>query len=151
MAKHKPAEDTGELEEQTFLALLRAAEALDDQLAEVLRDHDLSTVQYHVLRLLRSAGPHGLNCGDIRDGLVTRTADLTRLLDRLVRAGLVFRGRSAADRRQVQVRISDAGLGLLAGLDGSVAAFHHQVLGALGSRRLRRLGRYLRRLTDASA
>ncbi len=151
MAKHKPAEDPGVLEEQTFVALLRAAEALDDRLAEVLRGHDLSTVQYHVLRLLRGAGPDGLNCGDIRDGLVTRTADLTRLLDRLVRAGLVFRGRASADRRQVQVRISDAGLELLAGLDASVAAFHHQVLGSLRSRRLRRLARYLRRITDQPA
>jgi len=65
-----------------------------------------------VLRILRGAGEAGLPCGEIGARLVTHDPDITRLIDKLERRGLVARARDAADRRMVMVRLTAAGAAL---------------------------------------
>jgi DNA-binding MarR family transcriptional regulator len=127
------------LEEEAFLNLLRTANALNQGLATVLKSADLTTAQYNVLRILRGAGPGGLPSGEVGERMVTRDPDVTRLLDRLERRGLVERCRDAGDRRVVRARITEAGLGALAPLDDCVADIHLRQLSHLGEARLREL------------
>jgi hypothetical protein len=65
--------------------------------------------------------------------MITRDPDVTRLIDRLVRAGLAQRARAASDRRVVEVGITEAGLDVLSRLDHDTAG---DLLGGLGSERL---------------
>jgi DNA-binding MarR family transcriptional regulator len=90
----------GGIEHQVYLALQRAAADLTQQAAVVLRPFGLSGAQYNVLRILRGAGPEGLACGEIAERLLTRDPDMTRLLDRMQRQGLVTRERDSNDRRE---------------------------------------------------
>ena len=145
---HKPAEKErpGAVEEATYVALVRAVEQLTAGVAEVLKPAGLTPQQYNVLRILRGAGETGLTCGQIKDRLLTRDSDLTRLLDRLEKAGLVKRRRAEADRRAVVTHLAPAGLVLLASLDEPVRELHRRALGHLGEKRLRRLSGYLERL-----
>jgi DNA-binding MarR family transcriptional regulator len=108
------------LEEEVGLALMRTADRLTAGTAEVLRVEDLSQSQYNILRILRGAGGEGLPCGEISARMVRRDPDLTRLLDRLERRGLVSRTRGTADRRVVFAAITAAGLQVLERLDGPV-------------------------------
>ena len=71
--------------------------------------------------------------------MITRDPDVTRLLDRLEKRGLVARCRETKDRRTVMVRITPEGLKVVARLDGPVQAGHRQQLGHLGQERLRAL------------
>jgi len=103
-------------------------------LAEVLKTADLSATQYNVLRILRGAVPDGLACGEISERMVTRDPDITRLLDRLEKRGLVARSREKADRRVVTARIADAGLELLKKLDETVTRMHKTQLGHLDTK-----------------
>ena len=123
-------------EETVFLELLRTTDKLSRGVAHVLKSEDLSPTQYNVLRILRGA-PEGLPCGEIANRMITRDPDVTRLLDRLEKRGLISRCREVEDRRTVMARISAEGLKLLGRLDEPVIAAHRNQLGHLGRERLR--------------
>lgn len=127
------------LEEVVFVSLLRAADLLSQNVAELLKPHGLSPAQYNVLRILRGAGEAGLPCGEIGARLIARDPDVTRLVDRMERRGLVSRARSRDDRRVVRVGATAAGLELLATLDGPILELHRRDLGEMGRERLRAL------------
>jgi DNA-binding MarR family transcriptional regulator len=114
-------------EEYVFLDLLRICDLLSRGLAEVLKTEDLSATQYNVLRILRGT-PEGLLCGDIASRMITRDPDVTRLLDRLEKRGLILRSRETRDRRMVMARMTPEGSGL-ARLTKPVQAVHHKQLG----------------------
>ncbi|MCU1304692.1 MAG: putative transcriptional regulator, MarR family [Candidatus Sulfotelmatobacter sp.] len=107
-------------------------------LITVLKTKDLSSTQYNVLRILRGAR-EGLPCGEIANRMITRDPDITRLLDRMEKRGLISRCREAKDRRMVMVSITPEGLKVLAHLDEPVQDAHRQQLGHLGRERLRAL------------
>ena len=121
-------------EEELFLNLLRTWDQLMRGLTEVLKPADLSPTQYNVLRILRGAGSEGLACGEISERMVTRDPDITRLLDRLEKRGLVVRSREKADRRVVTARIAPDGLELLKRLDEAVTRMHKAQLGHLDAK-----------------
>jgi DNA-binding MarR family transcriptional regulator len=124
--------------ESTMLELVRATDRLTRGPAAVLKSEDLSGAQYNVLRILRGA-PDGANCGEIGNRMITRDPDITRLLDRLEKRGLIQRNRESCDRRTVVVRITPEGLALLARLDEPVRQVHHEQLGHLSERQLKDL------------
>jgi DNA-binding MarR family transcriptional regulator len=125
-----------------FVEIQRTADWLARRPAQLLRQHRLSATQYNVLRILRGA-PEGLLCGEIAARMITREPDITRLLDRLEKRGLVGRCRQDVDRRRVLTRITPEGLNLLSGLDAAVCALHRRQLGHLGAKQLTELSRMI--------
>src|SRR5712672_3341312 len=125
-------------EEAAFLDLLRATDMLSRGLIQVLKAEDLSATQYNVLRILRGS-PGGLPCGEIAARMITRDPDVTRLLDRLEKRGLVSRCRETKDRRTVWTRITPEGLKVLARLDEPIQNAHRKQLGHLGPKGLQEL------------
>lgn len=125
-------------EETLFVDLVRTADALSRAPAQILKKHELSPAPYNVLRILRGS-PQGLLCGEIAERMITREPDITRLLDRLERRGLVSRCREDEDRRRVLVRITPAGLELLAELDQPIQDLHRRQLGHLTGKQLQDL------------
>jgi DNA-binding MarR family transcriptional regulator len=128
----------GSLEEDAFVSLQRTADLLVRAPEKVLRSADISPTQYNVLRILRGS-PDGLSCCEIANRMVTRDPDITRLLDRLEKRGLILRRRDKEDRRVVMARITPEGLRLLGDLDAPVLEAHRKQLGHLGRGRLRTL------------
>ena len=127
----------GSLEEEAFLNVQRTANVLSQSMAELLKEHDLTQTQYNVLRILRGAGKAGLTAGEIGERMITRDPDVTRLLDRLERRGLVERWRCTEDRRVVWTRITAEGAGAIAPLDAPVDEMHTKLLRHMGDDRLR--------------
>jgi len=132
----------GSQEESAFLELLRTCDRLTRRLALVLKKADLSPTQYNVMRILRGA-PEGLACGEIACRMITRDPDVTRLLDRLEKRGLIARCRESKDRRMVSTRITPEGLRALADLDQPIQDLHREQLGHLGRNRLAELSELL--------
>lgn len=129
-------------EEVAFLDLLRTCDLLSRGPAQVLKAEDLSSTQYNVLRILRGA-LDGLPCGEIANRMITRDPDITRLLDRLEKRGVISRCRETKDRRMVMARITASGLELLARLDEPVEEAHRRQMGHLGKDQLRALAELL--------
>jgi DNA-binding MarR family transcriptional regulator len=127
-------------EEEALLGLRIAASRVMAPWEKFLKaTAELTANQYNVLRILRGCAPARLPCSDIADRMITRDPDITRLVDRLARRGLVVRLRSRHDRRVVEVGITDKGQELLGGLDVHVERFPKAVLGHLGARKLQQL------------
>lgn len=129
----------GSVEEEAMLSIARTAAVLEHSAGEMLKQHGLTMTQYNALRILRGAGAEGLCRNEIRDRLISRVPDATRLLDRLEDTGLVTRSREGEDRRFVRSRITPAGLDFLARLDPEVAAMNRRLLGHLNQGQLRAL------------
>lgn len=136
------------IQQEAFLAILRAADALGAELEAVLKQSDLSATQYNVLRILRGAGDEGLPCGHIAERMITRDPDMTRLLDRLEKRGFIERSRDLSDRRVVRGRISAAGLRAVAALDEPVVELHRRQLHGLTRAEMNQLVELLRKTTE---
>lgn len=80
---------------------------------EVFEGADLTLTQYNVLRILNGAYPEGYCRSDVSRRMLDRAPDLTRLIDRLVKRGLVQRLKSPTDGRQSVARITPRGRNLL--------------------------------------
>ena len=128
----------GSREEEVLLGLRIAAARIMEPWEKFLKaTADLTPNQYNVLRILRGSHPTRLPCGDIGGRMIARDPDVTRLVDRLSRRGLVTRVRGRQDRRVVEVGITDKGQQILRSLDEHVARFPKAMLGRLGSQTAR--------------
>jgi MarR family 2-MHQ and catechol resistance regulon transcriptional repressor len=80
---------------------------------------DITAQQFNILRILRGSFPAPLSTLQIRDRMVEKMSDTSRLVDRLVTKGLVKKVTSETDRRLVDVFITEKGKKLLTRLDAS--------------------------------
>jgi len=126
-------------EQEAFLNIVRTAARLTDRLDPVLGVAGLSPAQYNVLRILQGAGAKGLCRNEIRDRMLTRMPDMTRLLDRMEEAGLVVRSRDEEDRRMVRTKLTPQSRRMLSSLAGPVAEEHRRSMGHLSATELRAL------------
>jgi DNA-binding MarR family transcriptional regulator len=131
-------------EQEILLGLRMAAARVVEPWARFLKTTaQLTTHQYNVLRILRGSHPARLACSDIGERMIERDPDITRLIDRLEKRGLVKRSRSRQDRRVVEVGMTDKGLVLVRGLDAHVQRLPKALLGRLGAERVRQLATLL--------
>jgi DNA-binding MarR family transcriptional regulator len=139
------------LEEEVLIALLRTADQVTRRGAEVMKPFDISPTQYNALRILRGGGEKGLPCREIGERMINHDPDITRLLDRLVKRGLVERRREEKDRRVITTRITAAGLELLKKMDRPVSDYPRELLGELGEQRLQSLLKALAAIREKTA
>jgi DNA-binding MarR family transcriptional regulator len=137
------------LEEEALLSIVRTSAVLMDEFERLLRPYGITATQYNVLRILRGSEPHGLSRNELRDRMLTRMPDVTRLLDRMEDAGSVQRVRGEEDRRLVTTRITPSALELLAKLDPIVAADQKRRFRGASERDLRSLIYLLATLRDS--
>ena len=126
-------------EQEAYLALLRTADALQSSVEAKLSEFGLTGTQYNALRILRGAGPEGLPCSEIGERMITRDPDVTRLLNRLEKRGLVTRVRAKADRRVIYGKITTAGLKLLREMDEPIEKHGREILKHVGQEKLQQL------------
>ncbi|HEX7978663.1 MAG TPA: MarR family transcriptional regulator [Gemmatimonadaceae bacterium] len=127
------------LQQEAYLSVVRTSTALTDAMEDLMKARGISATQYNVLRILRGSGAEGLCRNALRDRMLTRMPDMTRLLDRMEEAGLVVRVREGEDRRMVMTRITEQGRRLLDELDAPVMALHRKQMAGLTDAQLRSL------------
>lgn len=130
-------------QEEVNLNIQRTFGILMGPFNKLLKGHKLSSPLYNILRILRGAGRDGLPCSGIGDQMVTRVPDVTRLVDRLERAGLAQRNRSTEDRRVVTITITASGKKLVDKLDEPILDLHRKTLGHLTKKEMAELNRLL--------
>ena len=134
-------------EQEVLLGIRIAAARLTEPWEKFLKtEADLTTNQYNVLRILRGSHPIKLASGEIAERMISRDPDVTRLVDRLTRRGLVSRARGRQDRRVVEVGITEKGREILTHLDAHVERMPRAMMGHLGSKKLGQLRQLLEAL-----
>jgi DNA-binding MarR family transcriptional regulator len=114
------------LEEEVSLNLYRTVALLEEINAALFVSYGITAAQYNVLRILRGAGSTGLGRNEIRDRMVSRMPDVSRLLERMEQAGWINRERSTTDRRCIPTTLTTKGLELLEHIRDPLADLQHQ-------------------------
>lgn len=130
--------------QEALLNLMVATDHVRTRLDRLCAGHSITHGQYNVLRILRGVYPEGHPRGEIASRLLERAPDVTRLVDRLERQGLVGRDRSADDRRLSITRITRKGLRLLDKMSPQLEA----LFAGFGKRLTRRDARDLSRICE---
>ena len=151
LGKKRPFDEPGQ---ELFLSIIRTAATVDTPLANLLHNVGLSGATYNVLRILRGATlgdkpQTEVTCGHISKHLVSPVPDVTRLIDRLENLKFASRRRSTDDRRVVFVQITEAGLSVLATLDGPIIESHRQQFSHLSKAEIAELIRLLERARES--
>jgi DNA-binding MarR family transcriptional regulator len=114
--------------QEAAVSLLVAAAHVLQRMNGLLREHGITHDQYNVLRILRGAHPHGHAVAEVGKRMISRAPDVTRLLDRLERRGLIDRAWAPDNRRVTLVRISPRGQELLAAVDPQLHALQQELM-----------------------
>ena len=83
----------------------------------ILATEDITSQQFNILRILRGSYPQPLSTLQIRERMLDKMSDSSRIVDRLIIKGLVKKGSCKEDRRLVDVMISEKGKKILERLD----------------------------------
>ena len=122
---------------------------LRDKMKRFFEEEDITAQQYNILRILRGSFPQPLSTLQIRERMLEKMSDTSRIVDRLITKGLVKKIVCKKDRRLVDVVITDKGKKLLENLDE-----HQQemdsILGNLSEEEANTLSNLLDRLRDGS-
>lgn len=90
---------------------------LMEKIKNFLEPFDITPQQFNILRILRGSYPKPLSTLQLRERLLDKMSDTSRIVDRLIAKGLVKKAISPKDRRLVDITISDKGRKLLQKLD----------------------------------
>jgi DNA-binding MarR family transcriptional regulator len=83
-----------------------------------LKPYDITPEQFNVLRILRGSHPKALMLADITSRMLDKNSNATRLVEKLRQKGLLKRDICENNRRQVDISITEKGLGVLKKIDG---------------------------------
>jgi DNA-binding MarR family transcriptional regulator len=104
-----------------------------DKTKAIFDEEDITPQQFNILRILRGSFPSPLSTLQIRERMVEKMSDTSRIVDRLIAKGLVKKVTCKNDRRLVDVIITEKGKKLLERLDAKQAEID-SVLGKLSEK-----------------
>ncbi len=116
------------------------------QKAETLRKHRLTLQQFNVLRILKGQQPNPASVKLIGERMIDKMSNVSRIIDRLLSKGLVDRRECPADRRQVDIKITEAGLRVVQEASRSLEKTINHVMLQLSEEELEQLNRMLDKL-----
>ncbi len=99
--------------QKAIINIIYTANWLNYSIDKRLKEKGITHAQYNVLRILRGKYPEVCNAGEVKAVMLDKTPDLTRLIDRLLKKGLVERNQCPVNRRKVELKITRKGLDLL--------------------------------------
>jgi DNA-binding MarR family transcriptional regulator len=90
---------------------------LTEKTKKLFACEDITLQQFNILRILRGSHPEPLSTLQIRERMLDKMSDTSRIVDRLIVKGLVKKATCKMDRRLVDIIITDKGQKLLERLD----------------------------------
>ncbi len=103
-------------QQKAMLNVLFTSNWIKSMQTAMFKPYGISPQQYNILRILRGAKDR-VKMQSVKERMIDRAPNATRLTDKLIAKGLVIRERCETDRRVIFARISDKGLELLARID----------------------------------
>lgn len=104
-------------QQKAMLNILYTYGWLIERVKTFLADEDITHQQFNILRILRGAFPDPLSTLQIRERMLDKMSDTSRIVDRLIAKGLVKKTTCGKDKRLVDVTITETGQKLLKRLD----------------------------------
>jgi len=86
---------------------------LKSRIATVLKNEGVTMQQYNVLRIVNGSGEEGITTSEIRERMLDKMSDASRMVDRLESMELLLKQRDRDDRRVLHVFLTDKGQDLV--------------------------------------
>lgn len=106
--------------QKAILNILYTGYFIQDRMSGVFKNFDITRQQYNVLRILRGPYPGHASINLIRDRMLDKMSDASRIVERLRLKNLVVRKSAEKDKRAVEVTITEKGLKLLGEMQEAV-------------------------------
>lgn len=135
------------IQQKVMLNLIYTTNWLTAKQDSLFKDSDITVQQYNVLRILRGQYPNPCSIKLIKERMLDRMSDTSRIVDKLFTKQLLHRNECPNDRRSVNVIISDKGLELLKSLD-YIDDLSKQSLKSLTTEEINTLNTLLDKLRD---
>lgn len=144
MEAKKENMDPAILARTAVIELIVTGTWVQDHLSEALKPYKLSIAQFNVLRILRGqkGKPASLNC--VNEKMIHKMSNTTRLIDKLLKKGLVDRIICPKNRRQIELTITAEGLDLLKELDLVITRTERKLMSRLEEKEIDTLIELLR-------
>lgn len=113
--------------QKATINLIYTSNWLNEKVRIFLAEQDLTPQQYNVLRILRGSSPKPLSTLQIRERMLDKMSDTSRIVDRLVKKNLVVKKTCQSDKRLVDIHISEEGLQLLESIDEKEARMYKEI------------------------
>ena len=95
---------------------------------DFFKEFGITMQQFNILRILRGQNPNSISAAEIKQRMLDRNSDVSRLLDRLIDKELVTKTQCESDKRATDVKITAAGLKLLTKIDVRLDEIDSKVL-----------------------
>jgi MarR family transcriptional regulator, multiple gene regulator MgrA len=102
---------------EALIGVILLHQSISNQHNELFKSQDITMQQYNVLRILRGKYPETSSIQDIKERMIDKMSDVSRLIERLTKADFVHRTPNEIDKRVCDVTITQKGLDLLITLD----------------------------------
>jgi DNA-binding MarR family transcriptional regulator len=131
------------LRQRCLSSIFLSANVIQNQLNSTLKSYGLTPQQFNFLRILRGSSPVELCLYEIKERLIDKNADVSRLMNRLLQKDLIQYRVSPNDRRQKFVSLSDKGIQILNLIDQKHPDFPYSLLNGLENSDLEKLCSFL--------
>ena len=131
---------------RTVINVMYTSRIIEEAIVSVLKQYDLTTPQYNVLRILRGQKGNPANLSTLQERMIDKSSNTTRLVDKLIQKVLVKRNVCELNRRKVEIFITENGLKTLKKLDPIVEAHNENILSNLNQDELETLNNLLDKL-----
>lgn len=99
--------------QKLIINLIYTYNQVSAQMITLLATYGLTVQQYNILRILKGQYPTPATNNLVKERMLDRNSDVTRIVDRMIRNGLVTRTSCEEDRRRVDILITQAGMDML--------------------------------------
>ena len=109
---------------KAIMQIIRTGHWITDSVSQELKEYGITEPQFNVLRILQGRKGKPATVQEIQQDMVQRSSNVTRIIDKLQKRGLVNRQECPANRRKMDITITEGGTELLAILGKKVFQFH---------------------------
>jgi DNA-binding MarR family transcriptional regulator len=120
-----------------------------EKLKNILSVEGITMQQYNILRILRGSDPTPLSTLTIRERMLDKMSDTSRIVERMLRNGLVGKRICSTDKRLVDINLTDAGKKMLLRLDERIDEMD-EITANLNPEELTSLNHLLDKVRDTS-
>ena len=131
---------------KTVVNMMYTSRIVEEAIVSVLKQYDLSTPQYNVLRILRGQNGNPAQLSTLQERMIDRSSNTTRLVDKLIDKGWMRRNICKDNRRKIEMFITDDGLHILKQLDPIIENNNNTILSNLSNSELEHLNTILDKL-----
>ncbi len=108
------------VQQKAILNILFTSSWIQNKQKEFFEPYGITGQQYNILRILRGQHPNRISGAEIKNRMLDKNSDVSRLLDRLIGKNLVSKNQCPNDKRASDILITELGLSLLEKLDSDI-------------------------------